>query len=90
MQAFPLRRLLLLRRFSSLNHLRGRPPSVDPEAGTFASFYYKHVREFDTPTKDAVVAVAQDERLTVGAFDVSNPVGPLASGRGEEGVEPVR
>jgi hypothetical protein len=52
---------------------------VDPEAGTFASFYYKHVREFDTPTKDAVVAVAQDERLTVGAFDVSTVLRSLQS-----------
>jgi hypothetical protein len=81
MQALALRRLLSRRAFSvsSLSHLRGRPPSVDPEAGTFASFYYKHVREFDTPTKDAVVAVAQDERLTVGAFDVSTVLRSLQS-----------
>jgi hypothetical protein len=44
---------------------------VDPAAGTFASFYYKNIRDFDTPTKDHIVAFGQDERFTVGAFDVS-------------------
>ena len=53
-----------------LAHLQGRPPTVDASAGTFASFYYKNIREHDTPTKDHIVAFGQDERFTVGAFDV--------------------
>ena len=54
-----------------LAHLQGRPPTVDEAAGTFAAFYYKNIREHDTPTKDHIVAFGQDERFTVGAFDVS-------------------
>jgi hypothetical protein len=56
-----------------LAHLQGRPPSVDASAGTFAAFYYKNIREHETPTKDHIVAFGQDERFTVGAFDVSRP-----------------
>ena len=59
-----------------LAHLQGRPPTVDASAGTFASFYYKNIREHDTPTKDHIVAFGQDERFTVGAFDVSLAGGP--------------
>jgi len=59
-----------LRPLSHLAHLQGRPPTVDAAAGTFASFYYKNIREHDTPTKDHIVAFGQDERFTVGAFDV--------------------
>ncbi len=44
--------------------------AVDANAGTFAAFYYKNIREFDTPTKDHMVAFGQDEKFTVGAFDV--------------------
>jgi hypothetical protein len=47
--------------------------AVDLEAGTVAAWYYKNIRGFDTPTKDAVVAPAQDIKLNVGDFDVSCP-----------------
>jgi hypothetical protein len=40
--------------------------AVDLEAGTVAAWYYKNIRGFDTPTKDAVVAPAQDIKLNVG------------------------
>lgn len=45
---------------------------VDTSAGTFAAFYYKNIRQFDTPTKDHMVSYGQDEKFTVGGFDVSN------------------
>ncbi len=51
--------------------------AVDANAGTFAAFYYKNIREFDTPTKDHMVAFGQDEKFTVGGFDVS-PVSVVA------------
>ena len=44
---------------------------VDTSAGTFAAFYYKNIRQFDTPTKDHMVSYGQDEKFTVGGFDVS-------------------
>ena len=58
---------------TNLNHALLPIIVVDPSAGTFASFYYKNIRDFDTPTKDHIVAFGQDERFTVGAFDVSFP-----------------
>ena len=44
---------------------------MDPNAGTFAAFYYKNIRDYETPTKDHMVAFGQEEKFTVGAFYVS-------------------
>jgi acyl-CoA synthetase (AMP-forming)/AMP-acid ligase II len=49
--------------------LQGKPPTVNVDAGTLAAFYYKHVRQFETPTKDFVLAYGQDEKFTVEQFD---------------------
>ena len=54
---------------SAASWLQGAPPKVDVDAGTLAAFYYRAVREFDTPTKDCVVAGAQDEKMNHGQFD---------------------
>lgn len=45
---------------------------VDVNAGTFASFYYKNIKDFETPTKDHMVDFGQEDTYTVNAFDVSN------------------
>lgn len=42
---------------------------VNADAGTVAAFYYKAVREFESPTKDCLAAPAQDEKFTHEVFD---------------------
>jgi acyl-coenzyme A synthetase/AMP-(fatty) acid ligase len=46
-----------------------RPAEIDLSAGTVAAFYYKAVREYELPTKDLVIALGQDEKMTHGGFD---------------------
>ena len=48
---------------------RCRTAEVNPDAGTVAAFYYKAVREFDSPTKDALAAPGQDEKFTHEGLD---------------------
>jgi len=42
---------------------------VNQDAGTLAAFYYRAVREFDVPTKDALAAPGQDEKFTHEGLD---------------------
>lgn len=50
--------------------LTGRPPSAaDLKPNTVAHFYYENIRNFEPPTKDFVVATAQDEKFNVSQFD---------------------
>lgn len=42
---------------------------MDASAGTVAAFYYRAVREFDTPTKDCLAAPGQDEKFTHAGLD---------------------
>jgi hypothetical protein len=53
----------------TIPHVLLAPAAVNHNAGTLASFYYKHVREADLETRDALVAPAQDLKFTLAALD---------------------
>lgn len=43
--------------------------AADIKPETMAAFYYENVRNYETPTKDLLVAPGQEIRMTVGQFD---------------------
>lgn len=48
--------------------------AADLKPNTVAHFYYENIRNFEPPTKDFVVATAQDEKFNVSQFDVREAV----------------